>query len=58
MKNEEKKKKGFFGMLRESFSKSGGCCGGTGCCGPAEQSENERTSKAGKDKATSKPAQP
>ncbi len=44
-------------MLRESFSKSGGCCCGPGeCCGPAEQSENERPKEAGKEKATSKPA--
>ncbi len=31
MKNEQKPKKGFWGMLRESFSKTGGCC-----CGPGE----------------------
>lgn len=31
MKNETKIKKGFFAMLRESFSKTKGCC-----CGPGE----------------------
>ena len=39
MKNEQKKKKGFMAMLRESFGKSGGCCGGTGCCGPSDEGE-------------------
>ena len=39
MKNEQKKKKGFLAMLRDSFGKSGGCCGGTGCCGPSEEGE-------------------
>ena len=39
MKNEQKKKKGFLAMLRESFSKTGGCCGGSGCCGPSEEGE-------------------
>ncbi len=52
MKNEEKKKRGFMAMLRESFGKSGGCCGGTGCCGPSEEGEtvdikqNEKTKEA------------
>jgi len=31
MKNETKTRKGFFSLLRESFSKTGGCC-----CGPGE----------------------
>ena len=31
MKNEQKGKKGFMGMLREAFTKTGGCC-----CGPGE----------------------
>ena len=51
MKNEQKKKKGFFGILRESFGKSGGCCGGPGdtCCGPSgggEKVEIKQTQKA------------
>ncbi len=52
MKNEQKKKKGFMAMLRESFGKSGGCCGGTGCCGPSDEGEKvevkggQKTNKA------------
>ena len=37
MKNEKKKKKGFFSMIWESMTKTGGCCGsGETCCGPAK----------------------
>jgi hypothetical protein len=57
MKNEQKPKKGFFGMLRESFGKSGGCCGGSGCCGPSEEGENAQTKAAAKNKEASKAAQ-
>lgn len=39
MKEEQKTKKGFIAMLRESFGKTGGCCGGSGCCGPSEEGE-------------------
>ena len=53
MKNEQKKKKGFFGMLRESFGKTGGCCGGSGCCGAerggregGDQSKPQKTKEA------------
>ena len=56
MKNEQKTKKGFFGILRESFSKTGGCC-----CGPGESCDGS-TTKAEKPQskettATTKPAQ-
>ncbi len=32
---EEKKKKGFLSAVKESMSKSGGCCGAGETCGPA-----------------------
>jgi len=59
MKNEQKTKKGFFGMLRESFSKTGGCCCGPGetCGGPSEESERAETKKAQKTKEASEAAQ-
>ncbi len=56
MKNEQKKKKGFMAMLRESFGKSGGCCGGTGCCGPSEEGENVEIKQSEKTKETSQAA--
>ncbi len=53
MKNEQKTKKGFFGMLRESFSKTGGCCCGPGesCGGPSEESDKSQTKETAKSKA-------
>ncbi len=57
MKNEQKKKKGFLAMLRESFGKSGGCCGGTGCCGPSDEGEKVETKQTQKAKETSQAAQ-
>ena len=56
MKNEQKKKKGFFGMLRESFGKSGGCCGGTGCCEPSDEGEKVEIKQSQKTKETSQAA--
>ena len=57
MKNEQKKKKGFFGMLRESFGKSGGCCCGTGCCGPSGEGEKVETKETAKSKEASQATQ-
>ena len=38
MKNEKKKKKGFFSVIRESMGKTGGCCGpGETCGGPVKK---------------------
>jgi len=56
MKNEQKTTKGFFGILRESFSKTGGCCCGPGetCGGPPQESSKEKSKET---KAGSKPAQ-
>ena len=38
MKEEEKaKKKGWLATIRESMTKTGGCCGpGESCCGPVK----------------------
>ncbi len=59
MKNETETKKGFFGMLRESFSKTGGCCCGPGkmCGGPTKESEKPETKEASENKDTGKPAE-
>jgi hypothetical protein len=56
MKNEQKKKKGFLAMLRESFGKSGGCCGGSGCCGPSEEGEKVEIKQTQKTKEASQAA--
>ncbi len=56
MKNEQKKNRGFLAMLRESFGKSGGCCGGTGCCGPSEGGEKVEIKQSQKTKETSQAA--
>ena len=59
MKNEQKKKKGFFGMLRESFGKTGGCCCGPGesCGGPSEGGEKVEIKQSQKTKEVSQAAQ-
>jgi hypothetical protein len=59
MKDEQKTKKGFFGMLRESFSKTGGCCCGPGetCGGAIDESNKAQTEETAKTKEASQPAQ-
>ena len=37
MKNEKKKKKGFFSAIKESMLKTGGCCGPGETCGGSEK---------------------
>ncbi len=56
MKNEQKKKKGFLATMRESFGKSGGCCGGTGCCGPSDEDEKVEVTQNQKTKESSQTA--
>ncbi len=56
MKNEQKKKTGFMAMLREAFSKSGGCCGGAGCCGPSDEGEKVEVQQSEKTKEASETA--
>jgi len=59
MKNEQKPKKGFFGILREAFSKTGGCCCGPGetCGGPGKESEKTRNEEAPATKAAAETPQ-
>lgn len=54
MKNEPKTKKGFFGILLESFNKTSGCCCGPGetCGGAPKEAEKPQTKEA---KETAKP---
>jgi hypothetical protein len=59
MKNEPETKKGFFGMLRESFRKTGGCCCGPGetCGEPTKEGEQKPKQESAKTITTVKPAQ-
>jgi hypothetical protein len=60
MKNDQKTRKGFFALLRESFSKTGGggCCGpGETCGGPTKESDQAQTKETQASKAAGKPAQ-
>jgi len=60
MKNEQKTKKGLFGMLRESFTKTSGCCCGPAetCGGATEEGKRAQTKETARTKATTKPGQP
>ena len=43
MQDEKKKKKGIFAAIRESMTKTGGCCGpGETCGGPSTESDREK----------------
>lgn len=60
MKDESKTKKGFLGMLREAFTKTGGCCCGPGetCGGPTKESEKAQKWETLRSKETARePAQ-
>ena len=56
MDSEKKKKKGLFSVIRESMTKTGGCCGpGESCCGPATENDKTTTENAkGSDKSGKK----
>jgi hypothetical protein len=42
MKKEEEKKTGWLSLIRESMTKTGGCCGsGETCCGSADKIEKK-----------------
>ena len=45
MKNEKKKKKGFFSAIKESMSKTGGCCGPGETCGGFDRDNIKPTAK-------------
>lgn len=40
---EKGKKRGIFSMIKESLNKTGGCCGGDGCCGPTKEADEGNT---------------
>jgi len=56
MDNDKKKKKGLFSVIRESMTKTGGCCGpGETCGGPVKGNDKTTTEKAkGSDKTGKK----
>ena len=55
MKTDKPAKKGFLSILRESFSKTGGCCGAGETCGaPAKESDKALPKEV---KEAGKPAQ-
>jgi hypothetical protein len=56
MDNEKKKKKGLFSVIRESMTKTGGCCGpGETCGGPVTENDKTATENAkGSDKTGKK----
>ena len=59
MKTDQKTKKGFFGILKESFTNSGGCCGaGETCGGPVKEGDKAQSKEIQKNKEEAgKPAQ-
>lgn len=51
----EKKKKGFLKMIRESMTKTGGCCGpGETCGGPSKKDDKTTAKEKGSDKTEKK----
>ena len=56
MDNDKKKKKGLFSVIRESMTKTGGCCGpGETCGGPVTENDKTATENAkGSDKTGKK----
>ncbi len=58
MNNEKKPRKGFFAILRESFTKTGGCCGaGETCGGPVKATDPAQTRATQMPKEAGKSAQ-
>ena len=57
MKTEPKIRKGFFGLLLESFNKTSGCCCGPGetCGGPPKAAAKPQSRPAKEAKETVKP---
>jgi hypothetical protein len=48
---EEKKKKGFFAVIKESFTKTGGCCGNGETCGCNQSAKPEKSNKTEKNQS-------
>ena len=56
MKTDKPEKKGFFAVLKEAFTKSGGCCGaGETCGGPERDADNNRAQAKDAPKAPNAP---
>ncbi|MEK6777073.1 MAG: hypothetical protein AABY87_09355 [bacterium] len=50
-----KKKKGLFTLIKESMTKSGGCCGpGSSCCGPTSEKDEKKAENKDDKKRTDK----
>ena len=45
MKDEKKAKTGFFALIRESLTKTGGCCGAGETCGTPPKKDDKGTAK-------------
>ena len=57
MKTEKPDKKGFIAILKEAFTKSGGCCGAGQTCGtPSKETAKEQPKEIPKAKDADKPA--
>ena len=55
METDKKKKRGLFSMIRESLTKTGGCCGpGETCCGPAKKDDKPAAKGKGSEKTEKK----
>ncbi len=49
---KNKKKKGLWAVIRESMTKTGGCCGpGETCGGPAKENDEEKGADKGSDES-------
>lgn len=46
----EQKKKGFISMIKDSLKKTGGCCGGDGCCGSSKENDQKSLPKEDSEK--------
>jgi hypothetical protein len=58
MKTEQPTKKGFFAILKEAFTKSGGCCGAGETCGtPSKEADTAQPKEVQKSKEADKPVQ-
>lgn len=58
MKTEKPEKKGFIAILKEAFTKSGGCCGAGETCGtPSKAPEKAQPKEARKTREADKPVE-
>lgn len=58
MQTDKPVKKGFFAMLKEAFTKSGGCCGaGETCSTPSKETDTAQRKEVPKAREADKPAQ-